>query len=207
MAHRSFSSSESSDSLIPLGVCWVWESLGCCGDSTPFRLHRTAMVPLRSTTASHTCPAHKRSYEPCNLAWRTLTLTTSQLLCFAHSSHITVTFYNPPKSSFKLQHLLGISFLQKCYPECPRALASWKAESVIDTGQLVIHPYLYPAPVLPELDPELTVVNTVTPQRLLWWKYLIKKTNAHKNTPWQHSVGVFTQNYERTNHSCVIRIF
>ncbi len=79
MAHRSFSSSESSDSLVPLGVCWVWESLGCCGDSAPFRLHRTAMVPLKSTTASHTCPAHKCSYEPRNLAWRTI---KGVLLCF-----------------------------------------------------------------------------------------------------------------------------
>lgn len=71
MAHRSFSSSESWDRLVPLAVCpIVWVSLGCCGDSAPFRLHRTTMVPLKSTIASHTWPAHKRSYEPCSLVWR-----------------------------------------------------------------------------------------------------------------------------------------
>ncbi len=167
MAHRSFSSSESSDNLVPLGVCWVWESSGCCGDSAPFRLHRTAMVPLKSTTASHNCPAHKRSYEPFNLAWRTINNSLIIMFCF---------FLHYTKSSFQLLHLLGICFLQQCYPECPRALASWKAESFIDTGQSVIHLYLYPVPILPELKPELTAVKTVTPQRLFWWKYLITHT-------------------------------
>lgn len=70
MAHRSFSSSESWDRRVLLAVCWVWVSLDCCDDdSAPFRLHRTTIVPLKSTIASHTWPAHKRSYEPCSLAY------------------------------------------------------------------------------------------------------------------------------------------
>lgn len=70
MAHRSFSSSESWHRLVPLAVCWIWVSLDCGDDSAPFRLHRTAVVPLKSTTASHTWSAHKRSYKPCSLVWR-----------------------------------------------------------------------------------------------------------------------------------------
>ncbi len=118
MAHRSFSSSESSDSLVPLGVCWVWESSGCCGDSAPFRLHRTAMVPLKSTTASHNCPAHKRSYEPFNLARRTINNSLIIMFCFffyttpnRHSSYCTYLAYAFSNSA--TQNALGLWHLEK----------------------------------------------------------------------------------------------